>query len=293
MSRFFKAAALAALALPGFAMAQHANFVLFGTDNPAAKVTDDQKFVHPLTTPYYHEDSFVTTDVRAWYVYHSFPDHETIGGGHASDYALQIRVALTDQLQFVAYKDGFLDIDSGIVKESGWNDLAAGLKWNFLQDWDHQLHAAVGVGYEFPIGDAKVLQNDQELRVWASVDKGFDKLHLGGTINGLFQLGPADALGNSDRIIWNLHADYYACKWFSPVVEFSGFHRLDTNHEVVPFSGVDVADLGGGSDVITASVGGEFRIIDNLAIRAAYELPLTDADDLYGWRVTASLVYSF
>ncbi|MGC4030496.1 MAG: hypothetical protein QM754_01940 [Tepidisphaeraceae bacterium] len=293
MSRLSRLAALAAVVLPTAAYAQHANFVLFGTDNPAAEQTKEQKFVHPLTVPYYNEDSFVTTDARAWFAYHKFPEHSLIGGGHATDYALQLRLALTDTIQFVAYKDGYLDLNSRLVDEGGWNDVAAGIKWNFIQNWKDQFHMAVGVGYELPVGDAKVLQNDQELRVWGSVNKGFDKFHLGLTVNGLFQLGSADALGNSDRLIWNLHADYHVCDWFSPVVEMNGIHVLNKNKEVLPFSGADVADLGGGDDVITLGVGGEFRITDNIAARAAYELPLTDGEDLYGWRVTASVVWSF
>lgn len=273
--------------------AQHADFVLFGTPNPAAKVPAEQKFVAPLTTPYYHEDSFITSDVRAWFAYHDFPNGGAIDGGSAKVYAVQLRLALTDRLQLVAYKDGYVDFDAGLTNDSGWNDVAAGLKWNFLQDWENQFHAAVGVGYEFPIGDPSVLQNDDEIRVWASVNKGFDKLHLGGTINVTFPIGGEDALGDSTRLIWNLHADYYVCEWFSPVVELNGIHSIDDGDEVVPFSGIDVANLGGGDDVVTLGIGAEIRATENIAVRAAYELPLTSGDDLYGYRWTASIVYSF
>lgn len=292
MSRLTLVAAVGTLFTPVALEAQTSAFTLFGSV-PPPQLPAEQRFVHPITSPYYAEDSFIGSDVRLWYAYQDLPKGGLIAGGNADVYAAQIRIALSDQFQLVAYKDGFLQLHSHLVDNDGWNDLAAGIKWNFLQDAKDQLFAAVGVGYEFPIGDAKVLQNDQEIRIWGSIDKGFDRLHLGFDVNCLLQVGPSDALGNSDRLLWNAHGDYFINRWFSPVVELNGYHKLDKNREAVPFSGADIADLGGGDDVITAGVGVEFRLKENVALRAAYEIPLTDGTDLFGSRVTTSLVYSF
>lgn len=285
--------------LAGFGSAasgQHAKFVLFGPDfrgkTPEAFQPQHQ-FVHPMTSPYFHEDSFVTTDLRAYFLYHDFPSGGVIDGGTAKVYAAQIRLALTDQLQFVAYKDGYSNLSAGLIDESGWNDVAAGLKWNFLQDWENQFHAAIGVGYEFPIGDPGPLQNNGEVRGWASVNKGFDRLHLGLTGNVFFGTSNNEPLGNSDYLSWHGHIDYYVCDWFSPVIEFNGYHVFNKNDEVVPISGIDVTNLGGGDDVVTMAVGAEFRPWTSTAFRAAYEFPLTDGEDLYGYRITASLVLWF
>ncbi|MFP4069710.1 MAG: hypothetical protein ACOC4K_04075 [Verrucomicrobiota bacterium] len=35
------------------------------------------------------------------------------------------------------------------------------------------------MGYEFSLGDDEVLQDTDELRLWISANKGFDRLHLG------------------------------------------------------------------------------------------------------------------
>ncbi len=287
----------AAAALTTSASAQHAEYVVFSEPNTAGlELPAERKHVHPITSPYTHEDSFVTTDVRTWFLYHDFPKSSAIAGGNAKVYAVQVRVALTDQLQLVAYKDGYTAIDSGLVDDDGWNDVAAGLKWNFLQDWENDLHAAVGVGYELGIGDDEALQEDDEVRLWASIDKGFDKLHVGATVNLLLAVGSEDPLGDADRLHWHARADYYTCEWFSPVVEMNGYHVLNEGDNTpLPFSGVDVANLGGGDgeDVITVGFGGEFRPFDDVAIRAAYETPLTDNDDLFGYRWTLSAVFSF
>ena len=296
MTRPLSAALLVSL-LAATASAQQAGFVLF--DQYAGERVDipaERRAVHPITSPFYHEDSFVTTDVRAWYLYHDFPRSSPIAGGSVKGYAAQVRLALTDRIQFVAYKDGYLEFDSGLIGDDDWNDIAAGVKWKFLEDWDSDLHAAVGVGYEIGLGDDEVLQQDDELRLWGSVNKGFDKLHLGATANLTIPTGSEDALGDSTRILWHLHADYYVCEWFSPVAEINGYATIDEGDNTpLNFNGVDVANLGGGKseDVITLGLGGEVRPASNLGLRVAYEFPLTKNDDLFGYRWTFSAVLSF
>lgn len=251
--------------------------------------------VHPVTDPYYHEDSFITTDLRSWFVQHYF-DGTPLSEGHARVSALQLRVRLLKNLQFVAYKDGWVDFDGKVLDDSGWNDIAAGLKFAFLQKPEWQLDAAVGAGYEFASGDDQVLQDKDEVRFWLSVDKGFGPLHLGATLNYFLACGNGDGyLGESNHLSWHLHADYQVCKWFSPVVEFNGYHVLDEGDPVTPFNGVDVTNLGGNKneDVITFGVGVEVRPFNRVALRAAYEMPLTDNVDLYGHRWTFSTVVKF
>lgn len=274
------------------ASAQHASFVLIGEPNPdAASAAPEHRFVHPVTSPYFHEDSFVTSDVRAWYVYHNFPD--SVLGGEAHVVAAQLRLAITKDIQLVAYKDGYTFLDTDPIDEDGWNDVAAGIKWNFLKDFKNQFHASVGVGYEFPWGQSKVLQNDDEVRVWGSVNKGFGPFHFGGTANAFFAM---DDDVNGDYMSWHVHADWYSCKWFSPVVEVNGYHFFNDADAPLGISLVDVTNSGGGDDVITLGIGGELRPFDakpDLTLRAAWETPLTDETDVYGWRITASAVYSF
>jgi hypothetical protein len=287
--------ALALLAAAGAARAQHTETVFFGEANPlGVDLPAERKAVHPITAPYFHEDSFVTTDVRAWYVRHNFPS-DTLTGT-ADVYAVQLRAALTDTIQLVAYKDGWTEFDTGAVSDGGWNDVAAGIKWAFLQDFETDTHAAVGLGYELGVGDKDILQNDDEVRLWGSYNRGFDRLHLGGTLNYMTPVGAEDATGDADRLSWHLHADYWLSPQFSPVVEFNGYYVVgEGDNTPLPFSGVDVLNLGGGEGeaVITNGLGLEWRFSDSLALRGAYEYPLTDNIDLFGDRYTASLVWAF
>lgn len=288
---------LASLALTPCVTAQHAETVLFGEPSfEGLELTPERTAVHPITAPYYNEDAFVTSDLRFWYVHHSFPQGSVIGGGNARVAALQVRAALTENVQFVAYKDGYVDFDSGAVSDSGLNDIAAGIKWAFLQDWETDTHAAVGVGYEVGTGDEEVLQDDEEIRLWGSYNQGMDLWHFGLNVNYTAGIGSEDALGDSDRLSWHLHADYYFNKQFSPVVEINGYHTLsEGDNTPLPFSGLDVANLGGGDgeDAISIGLGGEYRPADGVGIRAAWEGPLTDNEDLWGERVTVSVIWSF
>lgn len=266
-----------------------------GKKEIAPVVVEEDIPVHPITGPYWHEDSFVGNDLRAVFAYHHFPG-EIFGGGRALVYAAQLRVQLTKQLQLVAYKDGYMDIQLKGYNEPGWNDIAAGLKWAFLQNDALQLHSAIGAGYEFASGDDEVLQDDDEVRVWWSINKGFGKLHLGATVNYFLATDNGDdPFGDSNHLSWHFHADYQVCKWFSPVLEFNGYHVCDEGDVVTPFSGTDVLNLCGNKNenTITAAVGAEVRPCREFAMRAAYETAINDDNDLFGHRWTFSAVVKF
>lgn len=271
-------------------------FVLFGESGPG--LDPEQRVVRPISAPYFHEDAFITTDLRAWYLEHDF-DSDTatvLNNGSAMVAALQIRVALTEQLQLVAYKDGYTEFDDAgnLGDNSGMNDLAAGLKWAFIQDWENQLHVAAGIGYELSVGEEDVLQDSDELRLWLSANKGFGRLHFGATANFLKAMDSDDSLlGNADMVTLHVHADYYLTEWFSPVVELNGYMAQDEG--AVPFSGVDAGSLPGGeeNDTYTIAFGGELRVVDGLGLRAAYETELNDNVSLFGDRWTLSAVYEF
>jgi len=289
--QLFLAAALCAAV---YSSSAQGGFVLFGESGNTPK--PEHKVVRPLTAPYFHEDAFVTSDLRAWYVNHQFYG-DTIRG-EVDVYALQVRLALTERLQLVAYKDGYTDFSGGaLAGNNGWNDIAAGLKYAFIQDWESQFHLAGGIGYEISLGDDEVLQDTNEYRLWISANKGFDRLHLGLTANyRIAESHTANAMGAADMISLHAHADYYVNEWFSPVIEINGYFVTDEGSVKAPFSGVDAVAVGGGEDedTITGAVGAELRPFGpELGLRLAYETELSDAVSLFGHRWTFSAVYEF
>jgi len=290
----FRFAPLALLAVAGLAAtaAAESKGIFGGVLQP---ITGENQFVMPVTSPYYHENSLITTDVRGWFVYHQFPD-SSLPGTNASDYAVQLRVALTDSLQLVAYKDGYLDIN-GVTSTEGWNDMAAGLKWQFLRNDEQHLYAAAGVGYEFRTGESAALQNDAEVRGWLSVDKGWGNFHAGATVNVRVNTTSQESgNGNCNFFDWHLRADYKVNDWFSPVVEMNGYHTWNAANGGLPLNGADVINVGanGAKATVDLGMGVEFRAGGCTAIRFAYEFPLTNNNsDIYGTRITCSLIYFF
>jgi hypothetical protein len=287
----------AATAAPVAADEGYRPFTLIGeADDGWAQMTPERMPEPHLTAPFFSEDALITTDIRPYFLYHDFPKSSPIGGGNVKAVAAQVRVAVTDSVQFVAYKDGYMDFDSGLIEDEGFFDIAAGLKWAFIQDYDNDFHVAVGAGYELAIGDDEVLQDDDELRLFIAANKGFGPLHFSGTFNYFFALDDDDdAFGDSDHLSWHLHADYAVTDWLAPVVELNGYHVTDEGDPVTPFSGVDVANLGGNEseDVVTYGVGVALRPTSRLSIRTAYEAPLTNNEDLFGYRWTTSLIFRF
>jgi hypothetical protein len=169
------------------------------------------------------------------------------------------------------------------------------LKWEFLQDQRDQLYSALGIGYQFPFGESKVLQNKEELRLWGSVDKGFDKLHLGGTFNYFIATGEEGPYGAANSITGDAHIDYRACDFFSPVLEGNVYHVTQSRHAVLPIQGADYTDLGGGAndDIWTIGIGAEVRPLKDLAVRGVWEKNVAHPSDIFDSRVTVSAIYTF
>lgn len=280
------------------ANAQGSNFVLLG--GSGEQIPPEKKTVRPLTAPYFHEDAFVTTDVRTWFIYHELG--ELPGRGNVDVLSLQARLAVTDNFQVLAYKSGYANYSQGsTLGDEGWNDLGLGVKWALFQDIGSQLFIAVGAGYELGVGDDQVFQDTDEYRLWASVNKGFGKLHLGATANYIIAGdGKLDGLtGNADLLTLHFHSDYYVTSWFSPVFELNGYFVQEANSTIstLDFSGVDLMSVNGGegNDTITYALGFELRPFDeSLGLRAAYESQLNNFEDsLFGYRWTFSAVYEF
>ena len=189
------------------------SFVVFGKGEA---IPAEEKTVRPITAPYLHEDALITTDVRAWYIHHNLATLE----GDVDVYALQVRLALTENFQLLAYKDGYSEFsdDNSIGLDNGWNDIGLGVKLALFQDVGSQFFISVGAGYEFGVGDDQVLQDTDEYRFWVSANKGFGKLHLGATANYIIAGdGKLDGMaGNSDLLTLHFHADYFLTEWLSP-----------------------------------------------------------------------------
>lgn len=256
-------------------------------------------FHDPVSNPLYHESPLINTQLKFLYIHHDFPDGNVLDGGGLDTVALQVRVALTERLAFIATKDGYTWFDPGLYpeEEEGWNDLAVGLKYAFLVDRESQFVLTGGIRYEWRVGAKRVFQGDNdELTPFISVGKGWGDFHL--LANAAYRIGIDDDQAN-DVFQWSIHADYEVFDGIAPLVEINGLHYVD-DADRLPLSigGLDYANFGSsdvsGNSVVWLGLGASFKLTPNISLGATYEFPLTDEDDdIMDQRVTFAMSFTF
>jgi hypothetical protein len=299
-----------------------AGSVAIDTSAPAPTASGDA-FAHarrPITNPTLFDLALPTTNLHPIFIYHSLPDsvNTTVGpvpvGGDVQVYALQLEFAINERLSIVAGKDGYVDInpDSGpLSNQSGFANIAAGLKYAFILDPVAGNALSGTVSFEFPTGNRDVFQGegDGTLNLLLSGLKMVDAWQFAG--GGGFVIPISDQQSTSSWM--SAHASYEVCSWFIPLVEINWFHVLDAGDGrpafndqaggVVPviaeFEGGDFFNLGASNatenrDFVTAAIGFRSRLTESVDLGLAYELPLTnDEDSLMKERVTLDLVWKF
>jgi hypothetical protein len=68
------------------------------------------KFARPVTNLNFNHP-FIWNEFRPVFIHQEFPDDSALAGGNARIYAAQIWLKLTDRLQLIADKDGYVDFN--------------------------------------------------------------------------------------------------------------------------------------------------------------------------------------
>lgn len=278
------------------------------------------KAIRPITNPTLFDLAVPSTNIHPIFIYQHLPSHvrtalspNTAIDGDAQVYALQFEIALNDRLSIVATKDGYVDFnpDAVLSKETGFGNLAAGLKYAFILNEASGTAVSGTVTFELPTGNSDVFQGEGD---------GAVNLILSGLkVQDNWQLAGAAGLAipfsdEQSTMGWmSAHASYQVCQYFIPLVEVNWFHVLDAGNgtgnypdqvgglvpAVVAFEGGDYFNIGAvnssmNRDLVTAAVGFRSRITDNVDVGAAYEIPLTaDEKGLLEDRITLDLIWNF
>jgi len=258
-------------------------------------------YVPPVSNPVLNETPFITTEVRPIYLYNDLPDNVPLSGvqgGNINMWAVQLRVALTDRLGFIANKDGYADVNLNVpgLDDDGFANLGFGFKYALISDPKQETIVTAGLTYEAPTGRLKAGpfwwqgNGDGFLIPFVTAAKSFNKVGLQAMVGGKFAL---DGDTNASWFNYALHMDYEILPNFFPLVEFNGFVPIDeANLTPFAFEGLDLVSIGGSnvSSVVSFAVGSRFKIMDHLMVGIAYEIPLTDDEDILDWRLTTDLV---
>lgn len=237
----------------------------------------------PVSMPIYFEDPFINTDLRLIYLWHDVPNGSELRGGEIQAIAAQIRVALTERLQFLAVKDGYSKVHTGITPDSdGWNDAAAGIKYALVVDHANDFILSAGMRWEWNNGTAFALQgNGDELSGFVSFAKQTCGWNFMGALN--YRIPTNRNLG-AQSVTWHLHADYELFPDFFPLVEINGIHWVsDGDRLPLSVEYLDVGNIGSagasGRDFFSAGVGFRWHIHDNVSLGTTWEFPLESADE--------------
>ena len=249
-----------------------------------------------MTNPVFFEDPRNLTEARLIFLNHSVPN--SLGGGDVQLYALQLRASLTENLSFIATKDGFAVSDNPLV-DDGWADVAAGLKYNLIQDPYSQMLLSAGAVYEMPIGATRTRQGngDGEFNIFATGGvEVIDNVHYV-TASG-FRL-PVDTNAESQVWYWSNHLDYQiGGTGLYLLGETNWYHWMKSGSAFpAPVEGGDLFNLGSagvaGNDIVTGALGVKYKPADNMEIGFAWEIPLTDRKDILQDRLTVDWIIRY
>jgi len=265
----------------------------YGVIKPSDHAFDD--FISPMSNPVFFEDPRNLTEVRFIFINHNLP--RALGGNSVQVYAAQFRVALTERLSLIATKDGLIYTQSPVL-DSGFADVAAGLKYNFYRDPEAGRLLSAGITYEIPMGTERSLQGNG--------DGEFNFFLTGGTRFGnrshwLSAVGfrqPIDRGAENAVWYWSNHYDYRLRNL--PVYlfgELNWWHWASSGDMGALPEGGDLFNLGGsgltGNNIVSRAVGIKYKPRQNVEAGFAYEFPLTRRKGLLDDRWTADLIFRF
>jgi hypothetical protein len=289
---------------------------------PCCDVTDAfASAIRPMSNPTLFDLALPRTNAHAIAMFQQMPDQVATGsggrvplGGDFQAYALQLEYALNERLSIVATKDGYVDFnpDATLSEESGFANIAAGLKYAFIYQSENAFVLSGTTTIEVPTGSDDITQGsgDGAVNLILSGLKMYNGWQFAG--GGGLHI-PFDSDAESMTSFVSSHVSYEVCQYFIPLIELNWFHVLNEgdggsrygsqlNGELpsaIGFEGGDLLNWGasnGGenADIVTLVAGFRSKLCDNVNVGVAYEIPLTEEEEnLMESRVTLDLVWNF
>ncbi len=270
-----------------------------------------------ISNPTLAELAVPQTRLHAIVMHQALPDTVNVAGGtvvpvggELNLLAVQLEYALSERLSLVAAKDGYIQFkpdNGGLPKagQSGFANIAAGLKYAFIYDPANLFAASVTGTVELPTGNRDVFQGYGKgaLNLTLSTLKMYDKWQFS-TATGIHL--PFDTDAESVTGFFSAHASYALTDKFTPIAEVNVYQALHDGqgtevgvYSLADFEGGDLINLGSANasnhnTIVTAALGFRYKLTDQASIGAAYEVPLTpEENNLMKSRLTVDLVYKF
>ena len=279
-----------AMAAAGSAAAEESDNFLGLDLNGSLGEGRHSRYVPPVTNPVFNETPYITTEARAFYFHHEIPGEFVTEGGTVDFVALQLRLAITERLGFIATKDGYgkFNFDKVLDDTNGFSNIALGFKYAFYSEPETETIVTAGLRYEIPINDLETggieLMGDGDgfLNPFITGARQFGAFGLQASFGGNFAL---DTSEDTSILHYSAHVDYELFTDFFPLIELNGFTPIDdasrSKGALGELNGVDVLNFGSEDRDTIVTMGGGFRYLanDNFQIGLAYEAPITGRND--------------
>ena len=270
--------------------------------------SENERYVPPLANPLFNETPYITTEARPLWIHNVIPGRFVTGGGTIDVIAIEIRVALTERLGFIASKDGYavLDFDSVLPDTEGFVNISAGLKYALISNHKEQTFVTVGFEYEPPTGNISTGGIDfQGNGAQSDGGDGFMDLFVtGAKAYGKFGLQASTGVnlaidGDHDSSLWHYSAsfNYELFKNFFPLIEVNGLTTISDGNRtgVASFEGNDIVNFGStdSGTVVSISAGARYKFNNHFQVGAGYERSVTGQKDLLDWRTNFDFVIAY
>lgn len=257
-----------------------------------------ENFVGPISNPVLSKDPRSNTYARILFVNNNVPAQHPLHG-NIQVYGLQLNLALTERLSFIADKDGAARIAPRTgPSTTGFLNIAAGLKYTFLRDVENQRIAAAGFMYEVPNGEAKVQQN-HGAGAFAVFLTGAQQVgehwHVLNTAGYYFPL--QNSQGSS--FLYNTFHIDRKIGWFVPLAELNWFWYTSGGNRLPPAfgEGDGLLNLGtrgqAGGHLVTAAFGAKALLGPRATAGFAFEVPLSNRNDFINQRLLVELILRY
>lgn len=258
---------------------------------------DLKDMISPMSHPTNFEDPRHSTELRPIFLYHELDDKFATTGGDVRIFAIQARFKMSDDLSFIATKDGYVDFnpDATLESDEGFANIGLGFKYSPIVNDDYII--TTGLRYEIPLGERKVLQGNGDGMINPFVSAGT----IIGNWNIMAGTGFRFRIDDADSSFYDLdlHLSYRMGNFY-PLVELGLIHVIDEGSRLpIPDEGQDFFNLGAsessGKTISTVAFGGRYRLTDNWDIGASYQLPIDTSSGtrILDYRVTADMIFRF
>jgi hypothetical protein len=255
------------------------------------------RFISPLSNPYFFEDPRSLTEVRGIFIDNVLPS--SLGGNELQFWTAQARGRISDRWSLIAPRIGYVDMHpGGSESPQGFLSAPVGFKYNFLRDVESQTLVSAGATYFIP-GQKQAYSGygDGDFHFFLTGGKQiFDRGHW---FSGTGFRIAGDRNWGTQMWYWSNQWDYEVVDHWYGLFGVNWFHWMNSSNLGLtgPITGLDLIDLPAagvaGQNVVTGVVGLKWKPSGHLEVATGYEYPMTDNGDILKNRVYADLIFRY